>query len=81
MVDEISPPEWFSIGLLLNVPHQKLAAMEENHSRVDRRCIEMLNYWIASKTKLPTTWNTLIDALRKAKETRVADNIMKMLAD
>lgn len=39
----------------------------------------MLNYWISGKTKLPTTWNTLIDALRKVKEIRVAENIKKKL--
>ena len=81
VVDEIVPSEWFALGMILNIPHQKLAAMEENHARVDRRCTEMLNFWISSKTKLPTTWSTLIDALRKAKENRVAETIMKKLAD
>ena len=81
VVDEISPTEWLSLGMILNIPHQKLAAIEQNHTRVDRRCIEMLNIWISSKTTLPTTWSTLIDALRKAKENKVAENIMKKLAD
>lgn len=64
---------------MLNIPYQKLSAIEENHTRVDRRCTEMLNCWISSKTKLPTTWATLIDALKKAKQNNVADAIIKEL--
>ena len=53
---------WHPLGLQLEVPYHILHEIELNYQKVDRRMIEVLNFWWRN---CPTrSWRTIADALR-----------------
>ena len=67
--------ELCTLGLNLNVPLHILHALEVDFPRdVNRRRTELIRYWLNSYTE-PACWWRLVEALRKADNSILADNI------
>ena len=55
---------WHQLGLQLEVPPDELERIEQNFPRVDRRMLEVLNYWWRNCPIERRSWQTIADALR-----------------
>ena len=58
------PKKWHILGILLNVPGDKLEEFEANYPRDVARCLtEVINYWINnSKAEWKVLWEALCDS-------------------
>ena len=58
-----SADEWYSLGLLLNVPKSSLSTIRRNNPD-DRECLhETLQEWL-NQTDPPPTWHELADVVK-----------------
>ena len=73
MADRVS--DYHGLGTMLKLTSVQLSNIEEENRKVVRRCMEVLNTWISEKTRKPTTWWTLITALREMKLIKLARKI------
>ena len=73
---KVEAHDWNTLGVFLQVPYWKLAAIEkEEHSCID--ClIKVVVYWQKNATLAnPFTWETIVQALRKIENNALADTI------
>ena len=66
---------WYLLGLLLNVSKDALDSIEKSHDTNIKRCVEMLQCWIAN-SKNPT-WEAVHEALRNIGESALAVEIAR----
>ena len=71
-----SEAKWFSLGLKLDISHNKLKTIETNYPRDVQRCLtECLAKWLESGK---ATYTGLVNALKNMGENAVAQNILSM---
>ena len=55
--------KWHQLGLLLNIPPDRLDKIEDEYSSPDRRLSEILLYWLNNEES--PSWEKICDALRR----------------
>ena len=74
-----SEAKWFSLGLKLDILHNKLETIETNYPRDVQRCLaECLAKWLKSGK---ATYTGLVNALKNMGVNAVAQNILSMDAN
>ena len=64
MLDEV--PDWYTLGIQLDVPDSKLDQIEQDYTTVRRRRTEMIKWWL--KNSCSASWEQLATALEKMRE-------------
>ena len=71
---------WYEIGLCLNVPEWKLAAIKKEESECLERLTKSLVYWQKNgnvNDDNPFSWETVVKCLREIDSNTLADQIQK----
>ena len=55
---------WHQLGLQLEVPSDELERIEQNYPKVDRRMLEVFNYWCRNCPTERRSWKTIANALK-----------------
>ena len=72
------PVKWFQVGIQLQIDMPILEAYEAEYSNQMRLFAKVLEHW-RREEKLPYTWNTIIIALERVDENRIATDIRQWL--
>lgn len=66
-------PDYFTFGLNLELPYQKLKEIEGNHSEVARKLQEVIAVWLESDAG--PNWQTVVAALKEMERDALAQRI------
>ena len=72
------PVKWFQVGIQLQIDMPILEAYEAEYSNQMRLFAKVFEHW-RREEKLPYTWNTIIIALERVDENRIATDIRQWL--
>ena len=72
------PVKWFQVGIQLQIDMPILEAYEAEYSNQMRLFAKVFEHW-RQKEKMPYTWNTIIIALERVDENRIAADIRQWL--
>ena len=72
------PVKWFEVGIELQIDIPILEEYEAEYSNPTRRFAKVFEQW-RREEKLPYTWNTIITALERVDEHRIATDIRQWL--
>ena len=72
------PVKWFQVGVQLQIDMPILEAYEAEYSNQIRLFAKVFEQW-RREEKLPYTWNTIITALERVDEHRIASDIRQWL--
>ena len=74
--------DYHTLGIMLGLDFNRVEMFKEEHGRKAVLInMKILTTWIQEKTKLPTTWLTLIQALRDMDMNKLAGNITNKLEE
>lgn len=65
--------DYFTFGLNLGLPYQKLKEIERNHSEVARKLQEVIAVWLESNAE--PKWQTVVASLREMERDALAQKI------
>ena len=71
------PTKWYQLGILLRIETTTLDTFEKevtDHDQV-RLCIKVFQQW-KNEVKVPFTWETIITALRRLDENKIANELL-----
>ncbi len=74
---------WKELGLALEIREGKLEEFDANNRKIDKRMWETISYWLSGNGASPTTWRTLLDALRdpQVDKKKFADKLAEKLKE
>ena len=74
---------WYELAVHMRIPLWKLAVIKRDEQSSEDCLIKALEYWQknADPSRNPFTWDTVIQALKKMKNNRLADAIAKKCHD
>lgn len=77
LVNELKPVKdrYGEIGIQLGIEMTQIKAIELEHSTVDRRLSETLDYWLRGNTEVPICWKSIIDALQQVGGKNLAEQL------
>ena len=67
--------DWERVAIRLHFTGDDITRIERDHSKSERACQSVFTEWLKGKGLRPTTWNTVIKALREAEFSQVADDL------
>ena len=67
------------LGTMLGMDYSQIEMFISDEKKIMSVNMKILTTWIKSETKLPTTWHTLLQALRDIEEKKLAKDITKEL--
>ena len=72
---------WLEVGIHLGIDDRELDAIEVNRHKVQDRCMDMLRLWLKQNRhgSKPTTWKVLLTSLKKARLTKLSENLEEQL--
>lgn len=53
-----------AIGVQLGVPYDKLQAFKSRNETGEMFLAAIVNYWLKGNSKVPISWNSIVDALK-----------------
>ena len=72
--------DYYTLGTMLNLKMRHVDMFKEEHKgNVIMINMRILTKWIEAETRKPTTWQTLIAALRDIPLPKLADDILRKL--